>query len=96
MPHHRNRRIGRDGGIRAEPGASASARLARRQTGYGGCGSALLAWERGAVACMTYSNCANVYVYLLFRFLLGILPAFVLTGLHFSVAGLLFSDSKWK
>jgi hypothetical protein len=56
MPHHRNRRTGRDGGIRFEPGASASARLARRQTGHGGCRGAVFAWERGAVACVIYSD----------------------------------------
>ena len=52
MPHHRNRRTGRDGDVRAEPGSSASARLARRQAGHGRRRSALFAWERGTVACM--------------------------------------------
>ena len=52
MPHHRNGRTGRDGVIRAEPGASASAWLVRRQANHGRRWGALLTWERGAVASM--------------------------------------------
>jgi len=63
MPHHRNRCTGCDGGIRPEPGESASARIARRQAGNGRRRSALLAWERGTVACMIYCNWASVYAY---------------------------------
>jgi hypothetical protein len=69
MPHYRNWRTGRDGDVRAQPGASASARLARRQEGHGRCRSALFAWECGTVACMIYCDWASVmacvYVWLL-------------------------------
>lgn len=59
MPHHRNGRTGRDGVVRAEPGASPSAWLARRQADHGGHWSVLLTWERGEVANMIY--CASNY-----------------------------------
>ena len=54
MPYHRNGRTGRDGVLRAEPGASASAWLARRQANHGRHWSALLTWERGEVASMIH------------------------------------------
>jgi len=52
MPRYRNRRIGRDRVVRAEPGACAPARLARRQADHGGSWGAFFAWERGAMACL--------------------------------------------
>jgi hypothetical protein len=76
MPHHRNRRTGRDGVVRAEPGASASARLARRQADHGRHRSALLTWERGEVAsmicCTLIRKACSVFVYVLFLFLFRI------------------------
>lgn len=54
MPHHRNGRTGRDGLVRTEPGASASAWLARWQANHGRCRSVLLTWERGEVASVIY------------------------------------------
>jgi hypothetical protein len=59
MPHHRNGRTGRDRVVRAEPGASPSAWLARGQADHGGHRSVLLTWERGEVANMIY--CASNY-----------------------------------
>jgi len=50
MPRDRNRRVRRDGTVRAEPVARAPARLARRQADHGGRRDSLLAWERGTVA----------------------------------------------
>ena len=72
MSHHWYWRAGYNGGICAEPGASASARLTRRQAGHGGRRNTLFAWERGALAYMTHSNracvCVWVYVLVLFAF----------------------------
>lgn len=91
MSHHRNRRAGRNGGLRAEPGASASARLTLRQASHGGRRNTLLAWERGAVAYMIHSNTASVPVRVCISFFSSsssVLPTFVLTALHsFSLSG---------
>jgi len=53
MPRNRDGCTRRDGTVRAEPGASASTRLTRREADHGRCRGALPARERGAVACMT-------------------------------------------
>lgn len=52
MPRNWNRRFGRDGVVRAEPGACAPARFARRQADYGRRWGAFFAWERCAMACL--------------------------------------------
>jgi hypothetical protein len=76
MPYHRNGCTGRDGVVRAEPGASASARLTRRQADHGRRRSVLLTWERGEVASMIYctliEKACSVFVYVLFLFLFRI------------------------
>jgi hypothetical protein len=70
MSHYWNRRTGRNGSLRAEPGASASARLTLRQASHGRCRNTLLAWERGAVAYVIRSNPASVCVHVRISFLL--------------------------
>jgi hypothetical protein len=50
MSRDRNRRVGRNGAVRAEPVARTPARFARRQADHGGRRDSLLAWERGKVA----------------------------------------------
>jgi hypothetical protein len=89
MPHNRNGCIGGDGVVRAEPGASASAWLSRRQADHGGHRSVLLTWERGEVASIIYCTvigeacrCTCLCTYCSSSSF--ILPAFVLTALHFS------------
>ena len=89
MPHHRNGRTGGDGVVRAEPSASASAWLSRRQADHGGHRSALLTWERGEVASIIYCTaigeacrCTCLCTYCSSSSF--VLPVFVLTALHFS------------
>jgi hypothetical protein len=55
MPHHWNGRTGRDGILRVEPGAGASAWLTSRQADHGRRRSALLTWEHGEVASVIYT-----------------------------------------
>jgi hypothetical protein len=95
MPHHRNGRTGRDGVVRAEPGASSSAWFARRQADHGRHRSVIHTWERGEVASMIYCTeigkacrCTCLCVYCSSSSF--VLPVFVLTALHFSDADLFF------
>lgn len=102
------RRTGRDGAVRAEPGARASAWLARRQADHGRHRCALLTWECGEVAsvihctaqsgkaCAGGSTLSAYCLSSLFRIdrlrLCPDCPAFFRSGTYF------FSsfDSKWK
>ena len=101
MPHHRNGRTGRDGVVRAEPGASAPAWLARRQADHGRRWGNLLTWGCGEVAsviqcAVLYREGVQVHVFLYVLYCVpphSYLPTFVLTALHFSDAGLLSYSS---
>jgi len=93
MPHHWNGRTRRNGVVRAEPGASASAWLARRQADHGGRRSVLLTWECGEVASMIYcAECGFMSLCMYRSSSSFVLPAIVLTALHFSDADLRFSS----
>ena len=52
LPHHRNGRVRRDGNVRPESGARASAWFSDWETDHGGRWSALLAWKCRALACV--------------------------------------------